>query len=103
MTHPALPDRLRCRYDGRDFSGPAPSGMVLPSAIMLEAAARIDALEKIILTASATRDAQRHYFADRTNDNLRRSKALETQLDKMLAEHAAELAGVRQEKIEGMG
>ena len=49
--------RLRCKYpngpivDGapefgwRDFGGPAPEGMILPSQIMLDAAQRIEELE----------------------------------------------------------
>lgn len=53
-----LTERLRCRYpigpiiDGepefgwRDFSGPAPEGTVFPSPIMIEAANRIEELEK---------------------------------------------------------
>jgi len=52
--------RLRCKYplgptvDGepefgwRDFGGPAPDGMVLPSPLMLEAAQRIEELEKVL-------------------------------------------------------
>ncbi len=39
-----LVDRLRCKYNGRDFSGPAPEGMVLPTGIMLEAADEIERL-----------------------------------------------------------
>lgn len=53
-----LTNRLRCKYPNgplingepefgyRDFSGPAPEGMVLPSPIMIEAADRIEELEK---------------------------------------------------------
>lgn len=52
--------RLRCRYpigpmkDGepefgwRDFSGPAPEGMKLPSSIMLEAANEIERLNLLL-------------------------------------------------------
>jgi hypothetical protein len=55
-----LINRLKCRYsngpiiDGepefgwRDFGGPAPAGMVLPSPIMIEAADRIEELEQAL-------------------------------------------------------
>lgn len=56
-------------------------------------------LERIAITASATRDAQRAYFRERSPENLRTSKALEAQLDKLLSEHAAEASGVKQASI----
>lgn len=35
-------------FGWRDFSGPAPEGMMLPSPIMIEAAQRIEELEKML-------------------------------------------------------
>lgn len=58
-------------------------------------------LERIAITASATRDAQRAYFRERSPENLRTSKALEAQLDKLLSEHAAEASGVKQQSFMG--
>ena len=52
--------RLRCKYPNgpmvygepefgwRDFGGPAPEGMVLPSPVMVEAAERIKGLEEAL-------------------------------------------------------
>lgn len=66
MNH--LAHRLRCRYpigpvvDGepefgwREFSGPAPVGMVLPSPLMLEAAAEIDSLRAALVGLVGTDD-----------------------------------------------
>jgi hypothetical protein len=56
-------------------------------------------IERIAGAADATRAAQRAYFRDRTTDNLRTSKAMEAQLDKLLAEWQRELGGQHQESI----
>lgn len=60
-----LVHRLRCKYpigqmiDGqpefgwRDFSGPAPEGMALPSQLMLEAAQEIERLRMALQKANA--------------------------------------------------
>ena len=48
-----LVDRLRCNYAGRDFSGPAPQGTMLPTGIMLEAAAEIERLQGLLAHTEA--------------------------------------------------
>lgn len=57
-----LINRLRCKYPSgplingepefgwRDFSGPAPEGMILPSPLMLEAALEIERLQARVST-----------------------------------------------------
>ena len=48
-------ERLRCNYDGRDFSGPMQ--VVLPTAIMLEAAELIENLRKELQSTKVALDA----------------------------------------------
>jgi hypothetical protein len=59
----------------------------------------IDSMLRVIALARATREAQKAYFRDRTTENLRASKALETRLDEALAEGAREAAGQHQNTI----
>lgn len=73
-----ITNRLRCKYPRgpimangepefgwRDFSGPAPEGMVLPSPLMLEAAGHIDAqaaeIARLRMAAQAADDALTMY------------------------------------------
>lgn len=58
-----------------------------------------DLLVRIAAAAAAVRSAQRAYFRDRSPENLRASKALEGQLDALLAEHEAQASGIVQASI----
>jgi len=63
QPYPAdIVERLRCNYDGIDFSGPMQ--VVLPTAIMLEAAELIESLRKELQATEAT--------LERTLDNATR-------------------------------
>ncbi|MGO3714167.1 hypothetical protein [Alcaligenes aquatilis] len=89
--------RLRCRYPlgpiqangepefgWRDFSGPALEGMVLPTAIMLEAANRIDAQADEMAQISRHRDTLKIQCEQHINDASRLRDALDDLLTDMV-------------------
>ena len=80
-----LVDRLRCNYNGRDFGGPME--VVLPTGIMLEAAARIAELETYIKDKDQVIFSQQRVIAE-----------LETQL-KDNHDRAEEIISAREKQI----
>lgn len=78
-------ERLRCHYGGRDFSGPAPEGTMLPTPLMLESAAEIERFQREVTRLSSQVD----FYASRAacKDDCARVQSCLAEVDRVKEEN----------------